>query len=323
MLTERFYRDYRVLPAPAWAQFARTVFTSNVRLARTQFRVEGWDTLPDRPVLFATNSTQKNDFMGFRYVADRAGRLCVSVTKAKNYHSPIMSLFLRRLGVIPIASKGYFLLLDFTQQLGRRPTDAEYRAMRDHLDHDAPLPTGAPFEELARTAHTLLERRFEPAATPWRDFQLGLYRDALAETLRLSREAVAAGADIQMYPEGTVAPRLGRGRHGAVQLAWALGLPIVPVGMSGCPEAYAGNSPLLRLRGGDITLRFGAALELPADLLPRDFRPFEPEDERRHRDTLQGFVDDRLMPALDALLDPKYRRQPGDPFVGKGTRAFL
>jgi hypothetical protein len=93
--------------------------------------------------------------------------------------------------------------------------------------------------------------------------------------------------------------------------------------MSGCPDAFAGNSPLLRLRGGDITLRFGAALELPADLLPRDFRPFEPADERRHRDALQGYVDDRLMPALDALLDPKYRRQPGDPFVGKGTRAFL
>lgn len=323
MLTPEFYRSYRVVQAPFWSSVARVIFATNAGLARTRFHVEGWETLPARPVLFATNSTQKNDFMAFRWVADRRARPCVTVTKAKNYHDPVMGFLLRRLGVVPIASKGYFLLLDFTQTVGRRPSDAEYRALRDHLDSGVPLPAGAPFDTLTNTPRRVLEHDFDPARTTWRAFQQGLYAHGLGETLRLAREAVQAGCDVQMYPEGTVAPRLGRGRHGAVQLAWALGLPIVPAGMSGCPGAFAGNSPLLRLRGDDITLRLGASLTLPPDFLPADFVPFDPEHEAAHRDTLNGFVRERLMPAIDALLDPPFRHVENDPFVGKGTKAFL
>jgi 1-acyl-sn-glycerol-3-phosphate acyltransferase len=323
VLTPAFYRDYRVLPTPWCTNAVRLLFGANAALARTRFRVEGWERLPASPVLVATNSTQKNDFMAFRWVAHRRGRPCVTVTKAKNYHQAAMSFVLRRVGVVPIASKGYFLLLDFTRHVGRRPTDAEYRALRDHLDHGAPLPAGAPFDGLLRARRALLDHAFDPGREDWRTFQRRLYAASLAETLRLSREAVRAGFDVQMYPEGTVAPRLGRGRHGAVQLAWALGLPIVPVGMSGCPGAFAGDSPLLRLRGGDVTIRVGDPIALPRGFLPAGFRPFVPGDEAAHRATLDGFVGERLMPALDALLDPPFRRVEGDTFAGKGTRAFL
>ncbi len=323
MLTPAFYRDYRVLPTPWCTNAVRLLFTANVGLARTRIRVEGWERLPPSPVLVATNATQKNDFMAFRWAAHQRGRPCVTVTKAKNYHQAAMGFVLRRVGVVPIASKGYFLLLDFSRQVGRRPTDAEYRALRDHLDRGLPLPDGAPFDDLRRAHRRLLDRDFDPGREDWRAFQRRLYAESLAETLRLSREAVRAGFDVQMYPEGTVAPRLGRGRHGVVQLAWALGLPIVPVGMSGCPDAFAGDSPLLRLRGGDVTIRVGEPLALPPDLLPAGFRPFHPEDEAASRAALEGFVGARLMPAIDALLDPPFRHVEGDTFAGKGTRAFL
>lgn len=323
MLTPEFYRDYRVLPTGWTTAAARVVFAGNAGLASTRFHVEGWENLPRGPALLATNSTQKNDFMALRWVADRRGRRMVTVTKAKNYHDPVMGFLLKRLGVVPIASKGYFLLLEFTDRLGRRPTDAEYRALRDHVDRGEPLPAGEPYDTLRTRPHRVLGRDFDPGREAWRDFQHRLYAESLAETLRLAREAAQAGYDVQMYPEGTVAPRLGRGRHGAVQLAWALGLPLVPVGMSGCPGAFAGDSPLLKLRGGDITLRIGAPLSLPADFLPADFRPFDPRDEAAYKAALDGYVAGSLMPALDALLDPPFRHVENDAFVGKGTRAFL
>ncbi|HEU5058211.1 MAG TPA: hypothetical protein VFU21_16880 [Kofleriaceae bacterium] len=322
MLTPRFYADYRVLPTPWCTELVRALFTANAGLARTRFRVEGLDALPRRPVLFATNSTQKNDFMAFRWVMNRAGLPCVTVTKAKNYHDPVMRFLLRRVGVVPLASKGYFLLLDFTQTIGRRPSDDEYRALRDHLDAGAALPAGDPYERLRSRRRALLDHPFDPAAESYRRFLQRVYARSLGESLRLSGEAARAGHHIQMYPEGTVAPRLGRGRPGAVQLAWALGLPIVPVGMSGCPEAFAGDSPFLRLAGGDVTVRFGRTIALPPDLLPPGFRPFEPADEAAHRDALAGFTEGTLMPALDELLEPRYRR-PAEPVASKGTRAFL
>jgi 1-acyl-sn-glycerol-3-phosphate acyltransferase len=318
VLTAAFYAGYRVLPTPWCERTARVVFTANAALARTRFRVEGLER-PAGPVLFATNSTQKHDFLAFRYVMREAALPCVTVTKAKNYHDPVMRFLMRRLGVVPLASKGYFLLLDFTRALGRRPSDAEYRALRDHIDDGAPLPPGEPYRLLASRPRALLDHQLAPAVESYRDFVRRVYATSLAETLRLTRSAVAAGHHVQMYPEGTVAPRLGRGRPGAVQLAWALRIPIVPVGMSGCPGAFAGDSPLLR--GGDITVRFGRPLEIPHGLLPADFRPFDPAHEVAHRDALLGFTDGRLMPAIDALLDPAHRHAGFGP--GKGTRAFL
>ena len=65
------------------------------------------------------------------------------------------------------------------------------------------------------------------------------------------------------------------------------------------------------------------SLTLPPDFLPADFVPFDPEHEAAHRDTLNGFVRERLMPAIDALLDPPFRHVENDTFVGKGTKAFL
>lgn len=323
MLTPAFYAGYRVLPTPWCERTVRAVFTANAALASTRFRVEGLDDPPTRPVLFATNSTQKNDFMAFRWVMMKAGLPCVTVTKAKNYHDPVMRFLLRRLGVVPLASKGYFLLLDFTRTQGRRPSDAEYRALRDHLDGGEPLPAGEPYDTLASRRRSLLDHDFAPPGEAYRSFIRRVYARSLSETLRLTRSSVAAGHHVQMYPEGTVAARLGHGRTGAVQLAWALGVPIVPAGMSGCPAAFAGDSPLLRLRGGDITVRFGRPLEIPRDLLPHDFQPFDPAHEAAHRQTLAGFTEDTVMPALDALLDLPYRRTGDGPDTSKGTRAFL
>lgn len=319
MLTPGFYERYRVLPTRSTYRPAYAFYRAWVAATRTRIDVEGWDRLPDRPAILATNSTQKQDFMALRVLAEQRGVPCVTVTKAKNYHQPVMAWLLGRLGVVPIASKGYFLLVDFTQTLGRRPTDPEYRAVRDHVDRGTDLPPG-PLQLLLHRPRQVVGHRFDPAQEAWRTFLRRIYRQSLQETVRLAREAADAGYHIQMYPEGTVSPTLGQGRIGAVQLAVALGLPLLPVGMSGCPDAFWGDSPLVR--GGRIQLRVGELLPVPPDLVPASFVPFDPDAETTHRAALQGLTD-TLMDRIDALLDPPFRRRSELPVLGKGTRAFL
>jgi 1-acyl-sn-glycerol-3-phosphate acyltransferase len=177
------------------------------------------------------------------------------------------------------------------------------------------------FERLQQAPRALMGLPFEPASRGYRAALAEVYAWSLGQTLRLAREVVGAGYSIQMYPEGTVSSRLGKGRVGAVQLAFALGLPVVPVGMSGCREVFRGQG--FGLRGGEVRVRFGEAYTLPRHELPADFRAFHPDDEARHRPTLQRWTDE-VMSRLDALLDAPYRHVEG--FVGdgtKGTRRFL
>lgn len=321
MLDRRFFADYRVLPSPFWERTFGDLWAGMQRASGTTVHFENVEALPGAPVLLATNSTQKYDFMPFREELLRRRIPAVTVTKGKNYHSKVMGFLLGRLGVVPIASRGYILLVDFLRTVKRRPSEDEYRALRRYLDQGAPLPEGDAFQRLESTPRVILGHTFDPSREPYRATLRRVYASVMAETVRLSREAAQAGHHVQMYPEGTVSGRLGQGRIGAVQLAWTLKLPIVPVGLNGMRAAFRGQG--LRLRGGPIRAVFGQPYTLPADFLPKDFVPFDPEHEERHRGTLQAATD-ALMERLDGLLDADCRRQAGFETDGtQGTRRFL
>lgn len=270
------------------------------------------------PVLIATNSTQKYDFIALRRAASSAGVKVVTVTKGKNYHDRIMALAMGHLGVVPLASRGYLILVDFTQTIGRRPSDLEYRRLRDAVDRDAALPDQEPFVALSGRARSLLGWDIAPARDGYGGALREVYRAVMAETVRLAGEAVRAGHHIQMYPEGTVSPRLGVGRTGAAQLARALGLAVVPVGMNGCPETFVGQG--MAVRGGRIVIRVGEPMVPPP--LATDFIPFDPDSERRHAAGLARFTG-VIMDRIDALLDPPYRRAPDRPAPASDLRKFL
>lgn len=319
MLDRAFLSSYRVLPARPWEAGVTGVFRAMGRLTRTRVERTGF-AWPASPVIFASNSTQKYDFMLLRAESARLGLPVVTVTKAKNYHSPARTI-LENTGVVPIGSKGYVLLLDFRSVHGRRPDEGEYRAMRRHLDEGDPLPETAPFRALQGQPREILGHRFAPTDTTWREAIRQVYAAMMAETVRLSREAVRAGYNIHMYPEGTVSSRLGVGRVGVMQLARALGVPVVPVGMSGCREVFRGQSAALR--GGTMEMRFGEPYLPDFTALSGDFRPFHPDDERAHRAALQAATDD-LMERINGLLWPSVRRAEGFvPDGTQGTRRFL
>jgi 1-acyl-sn-glycerol-3-phosphate acyltransferase len=75
--------------------------------------------------------------------------------------------------------------------------------------------------------------------------------------------ALKGGDQVAVYPEGTRSPdgRLYRGRTGAVRLAVAAGVPIVPVGMIGTDKAQPIGARMPRPGTGKITIRFGKPLD--------------------------------------------------------------
>lgn len=320
MLELDYFARYRVLPQPRWEAAVTGAFQAAEALGGARVVLHGF-TAPASPVLYAPNSTQKYDFMTFRSAMQRIRQRVVTVTKAKSYHSRAAEPVLARTGVIPLASRGYVILLDAARTLGRRPTDEEYRACRDHLDRGDALPATAFFDVLQSRPRSVSGLPFDPSRSTLRVCWRDAYRALLGEALRLARESIAAGWSVQIYPEGTVASRLGRGRIGTMLFAQALGVPIVPAGMSGCREAFRGQS--IVPRRGTIDVRFGEAYRPDFSGLPSSFRAFDPDDEEAHRPALQRATDD-LMERLDTLLAPAYQHRADHAHDGTvGTRRFL
>ncbi|MBQ1027911.1 1-acyl-sn-glycerol-3-phosphate acyltransferase [Micromonospora sp. C95] len=75
--------------------------------------------------------------------------------------------------------------------------------------------------------------------------------------------ALKGGDLVVVYPEGTRSPdgRLYRGRTGAVRLAIAAGVPIIPVGMIGTEKVQPIGARVPRPFTGEITIRFGKPLD--------------------------------------------------------------
>lgn len=320
MIDLPYLSRYRVLPSASWQRAVAAVYLPMEALTRTRMAFEGFSP-PASPVLYASNSSQKYDFTAFRSAMWARSLPIATITKAKNYHIGWMRRLMEHIGVVPLASKGYVILRDASAVLQRRPTEAEYRALRDHLDGDTPLSDAPELRALGDMSRDILGVRFDPATQTLREAWRGVYRALLGESLRLCREAVAAGHSIHIYPEGTVSSRLGPGRIGAVQFAHALGLALVPVGINGARRAYVGQTPLLR--GGEMVFRFGEAYHPDLRALPEDFCAFDPAHERRHRDTLQAATD-ALMGRIDALLSPELQRRADHvPDGTQGTKRFL
>ena len=124
--------------AKPWVQrvVAETVLRPNYALLPgVDIRVEGWEHLPEKPVLFAMNHTDRYNYWPFQFALRRAhGRYTMTWSKAKNYQNPWTARFLAAANVIPVISKGYLIVADCQCVTGERPSDAAYRYLRDQVD---------------------------------------------------------------------------------------------------------------------------------------------------------------------------------------------
>ena len=294
--------------------------------------LEHVERIPENPVLFAMNHTDRYNYFPFQFeLWQRYDRFTATWVKGKYYESPLLARFMESMLQLPTVSRGYLIAKDFLAAIGRRPSESEYGLLRDAVDARArglvgalPAPPSVP-AALYAAGRDPFGVRFDAAQGDWADYIGRLFQAMMARFVALNREAVSIGLDLLVFPQGTRSKRLLPAHDGIAQMALHLRIPIVPVGCSGSDLLYPGASPVARR--GRVVYRIGESIPydaLRAHHVPEAYAPFSAEAEQRHGErfaAVAALVTDRI----DALLDPAYRRadeREGGPLV-RGVDRFV
>ena len=317
MLDIKRMRRIRLSAAPrAQRVVASLVLGPNYHLPpRTRIVLEGLENLPEGPVIFAMNHTDRYNYWPFQYALwRRAGRFTATWVKGKYYENRALAWFMEMTNNIPTVSRGYLITKDFMATLGRRPSDGEYAALRQLVDSSALDPLSAPAgcdeapESLFTRARDILGYAFDPARGTYAAAVNALFRELMARFVELNVEAHRdKGLDVIVFPEGTRSVRLSEGRVGLAQIALHLKATVMPVGSNNCDKVYPGGAPFAR--GGTVTYRIGQPIpyaELKRFEPGEPFVPFTPQAETRHREAFQALVD-HVMWQVNGLLDPRHQ----------------
>jgi 1-acyl-sn-glycerol-3-phosphate acyltransferase len=301
---------------------------------RVKIDLEGAENLPDEPVIFALNHTDRYNYWPFQYKLWRDfDRYTATWVKGKYYENKLMGRFMELMNNIPTVSRGYLIARDFKEVCEREPTGEEYRALRTAVDvaagvREAPDDVVDPADlvpaAVLQKPRNVLGRDFTPPDESYPDYINTLFRQMMRRFVELNVEARDKGLNPLIFPQGTRSIRLSRGRIGLAQMALYLKMPVVPVGCNGSDKVYPGNSPVGS--PGHITYRAGEPIyydDLPQFHIDQPFEPFTPEAECAHLDTFQGYVD-HVMERINELLDPPYQFADDLSSDGvSGSRRFL
>ena len=285
-------------------------------LMRKNVVVHGKENLPSGPAIFSSNHTHKFDFLAVRHALFKTHRL-ITWIKAREYNDSATRRFFNHCGNIPLASKGYVISSDFITQNGRRPTEVEYRNLRNHIDKDADLPDESLYESLLNKGRNLCGRPFSPAQETYAHAIRATYAAFMEETLTLARVVRDQGYHQQIYPQGAVSSQLSEGKTGAVQAALALDIPIVPMGVSGCIESFYKGSPFSRK---EIIIKIGKPIAFNWN---EEVHAFHHPWESKHANYLNKKTQE-LMNRINELLSPKYQWAPPQTSDAKtGIKRFI
>jgi len=290
---------------------------------RVQIELEGLENLPDEPVIFAMNHTDRYNYWPFQYTLWRKkDRFTATWVKGKYYQNPFVGKFMELTNNIPTVSRGYLISRDFINTIGRPPTDEEYAALRKIVEQGGENHEGIP-QEIFTKKRDLLGREFDPLTESYSDCVNALFRAMMARFVELNAEALEKGLDVLVFPEGTRSVRLSRGHIGLAQIALAMDRPIVPVGCNGSDLSYPGSSPIAKK--GRIVYRIGEPItrETLAEYRPEEaFAPFTPEAESKHRERFQALVD-LVMGRINVLLDERHQRDETSAAKKRGASRFV
>jgi 1-acyl-sn-glycerol-3-phosphate acyltransferase len=325
----------RLTPAPLGQRLvASTLLRANYNVPKGNVRidVEGLERLPNEPVIFAMNHTDKYNYFPFQYdLWRRTGRMTATWVKGKYYESRAVGAFMEWTNNLPTVSRGYILARDFLSTMGRRPSEAEYEALRAWIndtaavDRDAsPAPEADLPARLLQQPRDILGCPFDPARQSYAEAVNATYAAMMREFMSLHDQAFGCGLDLLIFPQGTRSVSLTRGRVGLAQVALHYKKPVVPVGCSGSDLVYPGESPWAK--PGRVTYRVGAPIPygaVPGCDIDEAFEPFTPAAEHTHRATFQRHVD-YVMDRINELVDPPYQYGADlDGTLVAGTDRFL
>lgn len=284
----------------------------------TTISVDGIEKLADsRPFLVAMNHTDRYNYAPFMRHLDQLGLPPLAPwVKGKYYQKRWLSTLLTLCACMPAPSKGFLLTLDWVARMGRDPSDIEYRQIRHLGDGEAKDEPLTPD----------VERYLSLAPGGGRQEFFNLFHEhfeSLTRALiRVNREALELGYRPLIFPQGTRSKRLTHGFSGIIQMAIHLGVPILPVGVSGSDRLYPGNRALSK--GGHVHYSVGnfydPALEPQA---PKNFIPLTFAATHEYGDVFTELTS-HLMDRINLLLPKEYRYDPeGKETTRQGTRRFL
>ena len=274
------------------------------RIGGVEVVFENPERMGDAPSVIMMNHSHLYDWLPMRlHMFWKFGRMCANLVKPLPYQQKLQGRFLHATGNVPIASRGYVLIADFRILHGRKPSEAEYRNLRDRIDGRSDLRGEATPAVLAAldTPRDMLGRAFDPGQETYAAAVQDVFRQFAVRTAELADNAMRQQSWLLVTPQGIVHSRLTPGRLGALQFAHHLDRPIVPCGVSGVREAFPNG--LLKPAGGRITVRFGEPFRFR---LPDDHRIFDKASEDRNRALLQSATHD-MMERINALLEPRYQ----------------
>jgi len=313
--------------------FGHTVLSPNYNfLPGVDIELEGLEKIPDEPVIYAMNHTDRFNYFPFMYKMWKLEERYITVwVKGKYYESPIVGTFMELTSNLPTVSRGYIISKDFALTLGRKPTSAEYDTLRALVNKDATpdehpgrVDVSAIPRKLFETKRNILGVDFDPDECPYATGINRVFSAMMAEFLRLNERSFELGLDLLVFPQGTRSIRLPRGHIGMMEIALRYKKTIVPIGCNGCDRVYTGSLPIAK--AGKIVYRIGDPIPYAAlsDFhIPQDFTPFSAEAEHLHRGQFQGAVD-LVMNRINDLLDPEYQFSEDLQSTGvSGTSRFL
>lgn len=316
---------------------AMSLMVPNYKLPpRVRIRFEGYENVPDGPVLFAMNHTDRYNYWPFQtHLWLTKGRYTSTWVKGKYFQNPVVGKLLELANNIPAVSRGYLLSRDFLNVMGRPPEKEEYLALRATIEAvaDARATGESPAEvdgsnippAIINRPRDILGRDFDPHREDYATAIVELFNSMMGTFTNLNAEALELGLDTLIFPQGTRSKRLSKGHGGIAQIALKHRRTIVPIGCNGSDRVYTSSSPIAT-KGGEIVYRFGAPItydEMERFHIEENFQPFTPTAEHEHREAFQGYVD-VVMERINRLLDPEYQFATDEESDGvQGTARFV
>jgi 1-acyl-sn-glycerol-3-phosphate acyltransferase len=313
--------------------FGHAVLTPNYNfLPGVDIQLEGLENVPEEPVIYAMNHTDRFNYFPFMYKMWKSKDRYMTVwVKGKYYEQPMVATFMELTSNLPTVSRGYIITKDFTLTMGRRPTESEYDTLRMLVDREAnpdedssTVDTSRIPSKLFETKRDILGVAFDPAKSSYAVGINRVFDEMMREFVRLNERSFELGLDLLVFPQGTRSIRLPRGRIGMMEIALRYKKTIVPVGCNGCDLVYTGSVPIAK--AGTVVYRIGEPIpykELSDFHIEEPYAPFTPEAEHAYRTKFQGAVD-LVMNRINELLDPRYQFSDDLKSTGvSGTARFM
>ncbi len=316
----RFVKEASLNQIPYGQLFIGEVFLLPVySLKKLKIVVEGIENLPDTPVIFAMNHTDRYNYWPFQfYLWKNRKRLNIkhpytaTWVKGKYYENRLVASFMKWTGNIPVPSKGYLIAKDFIDMFSNNHKLAEddFKLLKLYVDgkiteNDLKVNADERVLKLISTPHNT----FDPSVSSYKDYINNLFFDLMKDVRELNRDAMYnKGLNLIIFPEGTRSKKLIKGKPGIAQVALSLKVPVVPVGCNGSDKAYDSNLPFPK-KNKTIIYRIGKPILLNTLSdefdVGDDFVPFTPQSVK----LVEIFekATNLIMKSISELLDEEYK----------------